>query len=490
MAQSDKRVSSILTSLPKKFTVKEEDGKSEVDGVNILARVEGPAFFPGEVGGNGRRYPLETWMSKLDDPEFQHRVESRLMYGAIGHEVEINDDTLRQGLVSHIVSKIWYDEELETGMAEYLILGTESGKILNTLLRAGSKLSVSTLTSGIESELPDGTVEIQDRDFDFERIDFVIEPSYKKAVPILKESVQDKPKPMKTEGNKMDNEITAKLARAETTLAAYQELGTVKNLTESLTKLREYQELVETPTELSGVIDSATASLEASADEIEKLRETVADLTANQITQEEREKLDLLGETQAADVKALIEQAAIEGDTEGKVVELQETVEALTASLEETKNQLAEYLEVVDGATPQELTELFEAVEESVEEQVSNQIKDAAAELGVTENAIATLMEKGMSLEDAIGFLESVVPAKEEVTELAESETEGEEVELEGAVHLGESLNTKILRDLGRVSRQGESQSKKPAAVSRVTSLAESLVSNTIGSGARKNTRF
>lgn len=502
MKGSDNRVSNILTSKPKSFLVKKDD-ESEVDGVNILARVEGPAFFPGEVGGNGRYYPLEVWLSKLTCPDLQHRIENRTMYGAIGHEVEINDDTLRQGLVSHIVSKIWYDEDTNVGMAEYLVLGTESGKILNTLLRAGSKLSVSTLTSGIEKENEDGTIEILERDFDFDRIDFVIEPSYKKAVPTLRESQETKSTNIKSEGTQMDqnNELQVKLARAEMQLQAYAELGSVRTLTESQSKLSEFEKISETPTELSSAMSESASALEKANVEIEKLRETVEELSQNQITEEDLEKLKAVSDYTHEDVKTMMEQAMNSQKANEYLKELTEQVEYLQGTLQETQSKLNEYLEVTDGATPQELTDLFEAIEDRIEADQIESVATLAAELNVPETSIQTLLDKGMSLEEAGEFLRGLSPApsdlgeseedqKEDDAELDETEEDDEEeVELEGSVSLGESLNTGLLRKLALARRLGESQEQptQSATVGKVSSLAESLVSNHIG-GARRST--
>ena len=171
-----------------------KDDTSEVDGKYILARVQGPAFFPGTTSKNKVFYPVEAWESALEDPALLNKLQSRLVFGTIGHDTDLGDNEIREGKLSHIVTKVWIDES-GTGRAEYLILNTPPGQILNTLLRAKSKIRVSTKAAGFyeSGTSRDGTRKVIPSSFKLERIDFVIEPGYTQALPELLESLNNDP---------------------------------------------------------------------------------------------------------------------------------------------------------------------------------------------------------------------------------------------------------------------------------------------------------
>lgn len=162
------------------------EDSSEVDGVHILARVKGPAFFPETTSGNGVFYPIEAWEAALAEPTFQRRLKDRLIFGTIGHDQVIDDDAIKKGLFSHLVIDMYIDEDGE-GMAEYLVLNTPTGQILNTVLRARSKLRVSTKCKGL---FQGASKTVNPEMFFIERVDFVLDPGYLQALPGLMESLQ------------------------------------------------------------------------------------------------------------------------------------------------------------------------------------------------------------------------------------------------------------------------------------------------------------
>lgn len=162
----------------------------EVDGVNILAKVAGPAFFPDEVSGNKVEYPQAIWDTVLKDPKVLSALNDRTMFGTIGHDVVMDDNAMRQGLASHITTKMWQDEETNQGMAEYLILNTPVGRVLNTVLRAGAKLRVSTKANGAFGPTKANGVKPLIAYF-FERIDFVLTPGFTQALPAVMESLNE-----------------------------------------------------------------------------------------------------------------------------------------------------------------------------------------------------------------------------------------------------------------------------------------------------------
>lgn len=170
------------------YRVDESEVDSEVDGKIILARVTGPAFFPGAISGNDVEYPEEVWDETLSDPDVVKKIEDRLMLGTIGHDEKINDDTVRKGLFSHIVTRLWVGDD-GIGYGEYLILNTPVGQVLNTLLRAKCKLRVSTKAKGILT--PPNSQGIRTlKQYFLERVDFVTVPGFEEALPSVVESLE------------------------------------------------------------------------------------------------------------------------------------------------------------------------------------------------------------------------------------------------------------------------------------------------------------
>jgi len=222
----------------------DESAASEVDGEHILARVRGPAFFPNIISGNNVLYPREAWENAINDPVFLRKLKDRLIYGTIGHNIRLDDDAIRNGAFSHIVTEIGIDES-DVGYAEYLVLNTPSGRILNTILRAKSKIRVSTKARGLFKDTKNGIKTINPDAFKLERIDFVLDPGYLQANPDLLESFNE------IKGEKDSMSLDDKSSDS---------LDNTENLSESLDLLRQYQELG-TPSEISEAMEKAADSI-------------------------------------------------------------------------------------------------------------------------------------------------------------------------------------------------------------------------------------
>lgn len=260
----------------------EADTPSQVDGVNILARATGPAFFPDAVSRNGVRYSRELWDSVLSSESVVSDLENRTMFGMIGHDhVDVTDKVLRDGDVSHIVTKMWIDEATNLGMAEFLVLNTGSGRNLNTVLRAGSKLSVSTRAVGELSE-PDDEGITEPLDYIFKRIDFVIKPGFLDARPELNENLNydDNPKETPMPGDTEEaievatqhpgvrdetsaveiSRLQSELDECKASLAEYQNMGSKESIEESLMRMRHITEAAEAGDSNSGEIGAIVSS--------------------------------------------------------------------------------------------------------------------------------------------------------------------------------------------------------------------------------------
>jgi predicted transcriptional regulator len=171
---------------------------SRVDGVNILARVQGPFFLVDGVSLNNRFYSKSLWESAIK--KVQEKLNNGGLFGAIGHDQELDEKALAEGKFSHTVIKLWINEN-NVGMGEILILGTNAGQQLNVLLRAGMPLPVSSRAFGKSSGKTALGEDIIDADsFQLETFDFVRNPGVSSAYVTVMENLT----PTKNEDVVMD----------------------------------------------------------------------------------------------------------------------------------------------------------------------------------------------------------------------------------------------------------------------------------------------
>lgn len=151
----------------------------------ILGIYRGPAFFLNSISRNKRFYAAEVWEQAIKDEAFLDRMNRRVMYGGIGHDVKINEEALRTGMISHIVTDVEIKPD-GVGYATYEVFDNISGQQLDTYLKAGSGLKTSTRAYGRplkgrahrNEELPRDIEQIDPRNFSFVGIDFVIDPGF------------------------------------------------------------------------------------------------------------------------------------------------------------------------------------------------------------------------------------------------------------------------------------------------------------------------
>ena len=161
----------------------------------VLAIVKGPSFFSDGYSRNGRFYPKELWENALKLNQTKEAISRGLMFGCIGHPKNYTlDELLESGKVSHKVTDITIDEKTGDGIATYEILDTPAGRILDTIIRSGSEMYVSTRAFGgftNETKKKDGRdyKVLDTKNFELESIDFVIQPGFLSTNPKLVESI-------------------------------------------------------------------------------------------------------------------------------------------------------------------------------------------------------------------------------------------------------------------------------------------------------------
>ena len=174
----------------------------------VLGVVEGVFFVSDRPSRNGRLYPRELWENVLRSEDVNRLLQNRLMIGTVGHDEVDFDSLIRDQKASHVVTELrMLPDGRGYGKAE--ILDTPVGRILHTLLKSGSRMSVSSKGYGDYSGMTaEGIQEVDPNSYVLERFDFVVDPGFLEARPSLKEQYE---KAIKDRSE--DTDVVRKLVR-------------------------------------------------------------------------------------------------------------------------------------------------------------------------------------------------------------------------------------------------------------------------------------
>jgi len=210
-----------------------EEASGEVDGQHIIGKISGPFFVPDGVSRNNRKYPRELWEKVCSNPNVRSRLEERRMFGTIGHKQKLDDEALLEGKMALVTTNLQVRNG--DGMGEALILGTPAGKILNTVLRAGCRLFVSSRADGSFKGEDKGIPIVDPDTYQLEGFDVVLDPGFLQANPKLVEEFNQilaEATTAASQINKGDLEMEAKLiesiAKENATLKAELERATTE----------------------------------------------------------------------------------------------------------------------------------------------------------------------------------------------------------------------------------------------------------------------
>ena len=176
------------------------ESESEKSPYKILGKARG-CFAPiGEFSRNKRLYSNDLWPTVLANEEFSNRLNSRSIFGCISHsDKKVDDVDIREGKVSHIVSKLEIREDDNKKpylYGELEILDTPAGRILEAMYKGGANLYVSSRGAGKLIPVPGQNYSMVRPDSYFvECFDVVCRPGFLKAKPVyegIKESEEVK----------------------------------------------------------------------------------------------------------------------------------------------------------------------------------------------------------------------------------------------------------------------------------------------------------
>lgn len=165
------------------------ESNSEKSPYKILGKACG-CFAPiGEFSRNKRLYSDDLWPTVLANEEFNNRLQSRSIFGCISHsDKKVDDVDIREGKVSHIVSKLEIHEDANGKpflYGELEILDTPAGRILEAMYKGGANLYVSSRGAGKLIPVPGKDYAMVKPDSYFvECFDVVCRPGFLKAKPV------------------------------------------------------------------------------------------------------------------------------------------------------------------------------------------------------------------------------------------------------------------------------------------------------------------
>ena len=146
----------LLTEAEKKFVA---DGGMMLSGLMQMAETQ---------NGNGRVYPKKILEREVKN--YKKIVEDRRALGELDHPEE---SVINLKNASHMITEIWMDDDKVMGKMK--VLETPSGKILESLVKSGVSIGISSRGLGSVKETMGKTI-VED-DFQLICFDVVSEPS-------------------------------------------------------------------------------------------------------------------------------------------------------------------------------------------------------------------------------------------------------------------------------------------------------------------------
>ena len=222
-----------------------------------LCVVEGPCMEFGIVNRNNRIYSRKLVEERiLKNPAIIEALKNRSMLGEGGHPENRVDISYPE--VALAVEKLWIPEGDNNMLwGRFAILDTPVGKILNTLVKYGTKLGISARAMA-DSVQKDGHEVILENSYELITFDAVPEPGFKCA---RLEKVESVSKPI----NKMS---IAELKESSAALKSFKNpvfesrIRVIDNEIKNREKLVEDNSLNESINRLSLLVDKASKSIQ------------------------------------------------------------------------------------------------------------------------------------------------------------------------------------------------------------------------------------
>lgn len=150
------------------------------NGSSALCFLEGPCLQFGKINRNNRLYSRKLVEDRiLNNPTVQEAIKNRAMLGEGGHPENRVDISYPE--VALAVEKLWIPEgDGDMLWGRFAILDTPTGRILETLVKYGTKLGISARAVA-DSVQRDGHEVILENSYELITFDAVPEPGFKCA---------------------------------------------------------------------------------------------------------------------------------------------------------------------------------------------------------------------------------------------------------------------------------------------------------------------
>lgn len=150
----------------------------------VLCRVSYPVCNINERNANKRVYERSVWDKVLGDEVLQEMMAQRRLFGHAEHPAETQSDLQ---LTSHVIHNMWIDESSNKVYQTIDVLDVPMGRIVDSLLRAGCMVGMSTRAEGDleESEDDQGKFSrVLPESYRYITTDFTADPSTFGALPM------------------------------------------------------------------------------------------------------------------------------------------------------------------------------------------------------------------------------------------------------------------------------------------------------------------
>lgn len=352
-----------------------EEASGEVDGKHIIGKLKGTFFVPNGISRNNRFYTTQLWERQLKRPQIKEQLKSRRMFGTISHDQPLDEKALLEGKISHITIDLRVENG--KGIGEALILNTPAGQILNTVLRSGAKLFVSSRALGKFDGEVNGVPKVDESSFDLKGFDIVLDPGFLQANPQLVESMNkileqtqnqtQKPDDPNGEGDKAMQEVVERLSKENASLKTQLEAS-----------LKENEKLTADNDTLTDESNHVKEELEQKRASLEVLPKYEALGTPEKIGEALDQADALFDEYQKSGEPNEVAKALI--DSKKRVEEYQELGEP-----EELKDKIEEQDDLIEKyevfGTPEQIGKAFDLTDANIEKTEGDQRKVKADEL-------------------------------------------------------------------------------------------------------------
>lgn len=177
----------LIENYSQDFILSEEKLSDNTNKSGVLGKLRGIFADIKHPTRNGRLYSEKCWRNALASEDVQEKLENHMMLMELSHPTD-RLESLEERTCAY-VSDLKIDEQQGVVLGEAVILDTPMGRILNTFVRSGMKVGVSSRGAGDE-RIMEGINQIDPDTFILETFDIVSMPAVKQARLSLCESKQ------------------------------------------------------------------------------------------------------------------------------------------------------------------------------------------------------------------------------------------------------------------------------------------------------------